>query len=483
MQLEKKLIGRALEIEKLDKMLHAKQADFLAVYGRRRVGKTFLIRQHLKPNIIFDLSGKKEGELQEQLDNFFEEYIKRTKSKKIKQAPTTWQEAFKLLTTYISSLPKKKTKYVIFLDEMPWMDTPKSKFISALDFFWNQHASNMDNVLLIACGSATSWIRKKLIQARGGLHNRVTQRMKLIPFTLHETDLYIKSCGIKMPQYQILELYMAMGGIPFYLKEITRGKTATQLIDDICFSKQGLLQGEYEQLYHSLFKNADNHIVIIEALAKKPQGITRADIAAVTKLSEGTLSRTLEELCECDFVSIYMPFINKKKDAIYKLTDLYSLFYLKFIKPNKGGGNKTWEQLSKQTTYKAWSGYAFENICMAHTQQIKTALGISGIYTQTSAWKFRGNDTLPGAQIDMVIDRADQAINICEAKFTKENFVVTKKYSEELRAKKTIFKTATKTKKLLFTTLLSTYPVLKNNYYLEEIDNEITMDILFEAAK
>ncbi|MEP7376438.1 MAG: ATP-binding protein [Chitinophagaceae bacterium] len=477
-----KLIGREPEIEKLDRILLSGQAEFLAVYGRRRVGKTFLIRQHLKNNIVFDFTGTKDGTKEQQLQHFFDEYRKRVGARREKLAPSTWFEAFRYLVKYLKSLRKKKQKHVVFIDEMPWLDNPKSNFISALEFFWNQHISAMDNVVLIACGSASSWIKKKLINARGGLYNRVTQRMKLEAFNLHETGLFIDARGAKLTQYQIVEIYMVMGGIPFYLKEITKGKSATQLIDDICFSPNGLLQGEYAQLYHSLFKNADHHIKIIETLASKPQGMTRLDIAGKTRLSEATLSRSLEELVECDFISFYEPLINKRKEAIYKLTDLYSLFYLKYIKANRNGGKGTWEQLSNKSTFTAWSGYAFENICMLHIGQIKKALGISGIYSSTGSWLFKGNDTLPGCQIDMIIDRADQSINLCEAKFTKENFAISKSYAAQLRMKKSIFRQATKTKKVTFNTLLTTYPALKNEHYLGEIDNEVTMDKLFKPA-
>ena len=474
------IVGREKEKEKLDKILQSNQAEFLALYGRRRVGKTFLIRQHLKNNIVFDLSGTKEGAKEQQLHNFFGEYLLRTEGRKETQTPQTWHQAFDYLAKYLSELPQTAAKYVVFLDEMPWLDTPKSEFISALEFFWNQHVSKMDNVLLIACGSASSWIRKNLINARGGLYNRVTQRIKLMPFNLYETALFVQNLGVNLPQYQILELYMVMGGIPFYLKEIEKGKSAIQLIDEICFSSQGLLNEEYNQLYHSLFRNAEYHITIIETLAARPQGMTRTEIATDTKINEAALTKTLEELVECDFISIFLPFLNKKKDAVYKLTDLYSLFYLKFIKHNKGTGSKIWEQLSKQSNYTAWSGYAFENICMMHIPQIKSALGISGVYTKHSSWKFKGDDALPGAQIDMVIDRADQIIHICEAKFTKENYALNNDYSARLRLRKTIFKQATETKKAVFTTLLTTYAALQNKYYLEEIDSEITMDKLFE---
>lgn len=475
-----KIIGRDKEKARLDKIMASNQAEFLALYGRRRAGKTFLIRQYLKKNIVFDISGSQNGSKTQQISDFFDEYLTRTQAQRETQMPKTWQIAFRYLAKYLSELPENGSKYVVFIDEMPWMDTPKSEFISALEFFWNQHISKMDNILLIACGSASSWIRKNLINAKGGLYNRITQRIKLMPFNLYETNLFLQNNGVNLPQYQILELYMAMGGIPFYLNEVEKGKSIPQLIDDICFSPQSLLAEEYEQLYHSLFRNAELHVAIIETLAAKPQGMTRNEIANATKIAESPLSRTLEELVECDFITLFPPFLNKKKESIYKLTDLYSLFYLKFIQKNKNSGSKTWEQLSKQNTYTAWSGYAFENICLMHTDQIKAALGISGVFTQHSSWKFKGNDVLTGAQIDMVIDRADQIIHICEAKFTKDNFGINNVYAEQLRLRKSIFRQATQTKKAIFTTLLTTYPALKNKYYLEEIDNEISMDKLFE---
>lgn len=474
------LIGREQETEKLDSLLRSPQAEFLAVYGRRRVGKTFLVRHYLKNNIIFDIAGSQAGNKEQQLRNFFEELQSRAKNKKKLEPPSNWHDAFAALTAYLKKLSKLKTKQVIFVDEMPWLDTAKSEFIPALEFFWNQHASKINNVLLIACGSASYWIKKKLINARGGLHNRVTQRIKLLPFNLHETELFIKNKGIHLPRYQILELYMAMGGIPFYLNQLTKGKNSAQLIDNICFSKNGLLYGEFAQLYHSLFKNADYHAAVIATLAAQPQGVTRQALAAKTKLSEGSLSRTLEELNDCDFIAVFDPYINKKKESVYKLTDLYSLFYLRFIKPNKISGSGTWKQLSGGSRFAAWSGYAFENICIMHIQQVKAALGIQGVFSIVNSWMFRGNDALPGAQIDMIIDRGDNTINLCEAKFTRDNFALTKSYAGQLKLKKAIFRQVSQTKKATFTILLTTYPALKNKYYMDEIENEITMDKLFE---
>jgi uncharacterized protein len=475
-----KIIGRDAEKRQIEKLLASDQAEFLALYGRRRVGKTFFVREYLQNSLVFDISGSKSGDKSQQISNFFDEYLIRTEAKLETKVPNSWHQMFTYLARYLQTLGTPKFgKHVVFLDELPWMDTPKSEFIQALEFFWNQYASKLKHVLLIGCGSATSWIRKHLLQARGGLYNRVTARMKLYPFNLYETQQFIQSKGITLPNYQVLELYLAMGGIPFYLNGIENGKTATQLIDQICFSENGLLYDEYSQLYYSLFRNAELHITIIESLAQKPNGMTRVDIAKTTKMAEGNLARTLEELTECDFVTKFQAYQHKKKESIYKLTDFYSLFYLKFIAPNKGAGKRIWEQLSKQQQYISWSGYAFENVCATHIDQIKAALGVSGVYTQHTAWKFTATPELPGAQIDLVIDRADQCIHLCEAKFTKDNFVPTKEFAENVIQKKTVFQQATNTKKAVFFTLLSTYPALKNTYYKQAIDQEITMDALF----
>ncbi len=429
--------------------------------------------------MVFDFSGAYNVEKNTQLENFFSEYLTRTKAKKETTIPDSWNEAFRYLASYLQGL-RKNRKQVVFIDELPWLDTHKSGFVSALEYFWNQYVVKMDNIVLVVCGSANSWIQKKIFKSKGGLYNRVTQRIKLEPFTLAETELLFKSNKVKLSRYQIIELYMAMGGIPHYLKEVQVGKSSIQSIDEICFSKDGLLYDEFNQLYPSIFNNAENHLAIINALSKKPQGLTRKELVKSSKLTDGGIvSRTITELEEAGFISIHLPFLKKKKDAIFKLADFYSLFYYKFIKNNRNMGKGSWEKICKTASYKAWSGYAFENVCFAHIAQIKIALGIAGIHSNTSSWKHIGNKELPGAQIDLLIERDDHVINLCEAKFTKEPFLLNNTYAKKLREKMLIFKEATKTKHTIFNTILTTYPSIKNEYHLEQIQSEVTMDALF----
>ncbi len=474
------VIGRNDEIAIFKKLLQSRKAEFLAVYGRRRVGKTFLIKQVFQKNMIFQFSGAYEVEMPIQLDNFYRAFTEQTKGKTKLPAPNNWFEAFHMLAVYAQKASKRKTKAVIFLDELPWLDTPKSRFVSALGFFWNSHIVDLSNVILVICGSASSWINKKIFRNRGGLHNRVTERINLKPFSLAETEALCKHKKLRLTRYQITQIYMAFGGIPFYLDELTTGKSAIQIIDEVCFSKHGLLKTEYHELYHSLFKNADNHIKIVEALASKPYGLTKTELSKITKLPlSGSLLRPLEELEACQFISYHHPVFNMKRNGIYRLIDLYTLFYLKFIKRAKQ--NISFENISTSHAYKVWSGYAFENVCMLHIAQIKKALGISGISAAALSWKFLGNQYYKGTQIDLVIDRADNVINLCEIKFHNKEFTINKAYfTNTLRHKRWAFLDQAKTKKAIYTVLISTFGAVKNKYYFGEIQREVLLDDLFE---
>ena len=474
------IIGRAPEKNKLKKLLTSTEAEFLIVYGRRRVGKTFLIREYFNKNLVFDFTGAFNANIDTQLENFFGEYLGRTKGQKETNIPNSWTRAFKYLADYLSTLSKKE-KHVVFIDELPWLDTHKSGFVSAFEFFWNQYVSKMSHIVLVGCGSATSWIQKKILKAKGGLYNRTTSKIRLEPFNLAETAAYLKHKKIKLTQYQIILLYMVMGGIPFYLREVERGLSAEQVIDHICFNKSGLLFDEYEQLYPSIFSQHENHIAIMQSLASKPNGLTRNKLVQLSKLADGGLfTRTITELIDAGFIEILYPFGKIKRQSVYKIADFYSLFYYKFIKKNKGSGKGTWLRIAKSSSFKAWSGYAFESICLKHIDQIKKSLGISGMWTNTVSWTFNGNKELPGSQIDLIIDREDQMIVLCEAKFTQENFMMTKKYANQLRQKEVVFKAITKTKKSIMNVLITTYPAFKNEAYLDLVDKEIIIDDLFK---
>jgi uncharacterized protein len=475
------LIGRILEKNILEESLNSPMAELIAVYGRRRVGKTYLIRTVYEKEITFEISGVHNEGLFQQLENFTSLLTEFAGTTIPFQKPKNWFEAFGMLQKYLEQKKIKNKKQVIFFDEFPWLNTHKSRFLSAFEHFWNSWASRQNNLIVVICGSAASWMIQKVIRNKGGLHNRVTRRMRLIPFNLSETEDYLKSKRIKIDRYQIIQLYMVMGGIPHYLKEIKVGQSFVQMIDNICFNKDGLLNDEFKSLYISLFDNATNHINVVRALAKKYSGLNRNEIIEVCNLSTGGgTSVILEELEESGFITSYIPFNKKSNEIIYKLTDEYSLFYLKFIESNRNYGDGTWTKKAQSSSWKSWSGLAFETICLTHIKAIKKALGISGIYSEESVWRFQGNEEDEGTQIDLLIDRQDFCINVCEIKFSKDEFIIDKKYANELKQKLKVFERKTKTKKTLFLTMISTFGVKSNEYKLNLVQQNITMESLFD---
>ncbi|MDR1757553.1 MAG: ATP-binding protein [Bacteroidales bacterium] len=365
----------------------------------------------------------------------------------------------------------------MFIDEMPWMDTQKSDFLTGLDFFWNAYASAEKNIVLIVCGSASSWIVKKLLKNRGGLHNRVTQQIVLQPFTLKETEEYFMAKGIALSRYQMAESYMIFGGVPYYLSLFQKKYGLSQNVDNLCFNQNGKLRDEFEELYASLFNNYENHIAIVKALSTKTKGLMRSEIVDLTKLPNGgNFTKTLQELELCGFIRKYNAFEKKQKEAIYQLIDNFTLFYYNFMAENRSGDEHFWTNLLENPTHRAWSGYAFEQVCLSHITQIKRKLGILGVHTKTSSWRCKTEEG--GAQIDLLIERNDNVINLCEIKYSKAEFVIDKKYNAELRGKKELFHRESKTRKALHQTLITTFGI-KHNEYWGEVQSEVILDDLF----
>jgi len=472
------LVGRKEEQALLHEALQSDRAEMVAVFGRRRVGKTFLVKQTYQDHIVFELTGLQRSSHEEQLQNFSNQLGIFSQSPVPVKTPTNWLDAFFMLAKFLDQQPEGK-KRVVFFDEVPWLAGNKSGFITGLGWFWNSWAETR-NIVVVICGSAASWMIQKIVNDRGGLHNRITKRVFLAPFTLSETEAYLQSRNIIYNRYQIIQIYMALGGIPHYLYEIKAGKSATQNINDICFSKNGLLRDEFSRLYAALFANSDNHIAAVRALAQSRQGLTRPAIVKNAQLPEGgNTSKVLEELEQSGFITSYYPFGKRKKDMLYRLTDEYSLFYLRFIEHNKDSGSDTWNQLSQTQPAKVWSGYAYENTCLKHLPNIKKALGISGVYTQSSTFFQKGTDEEKGAQIDLVLDRNDQIINLFEIKFYNTEFSLSEADAKALRNQMWTFKEKTKTKKHLMIVLLTTFGLEHNKHSLGLVEKVLTLDDLF----
>lgn len=470
------IIGRKKEIQKLDAIVQSKKSEFLTVYGRRRVGKTFLIREYFGYQFDFQVSGLANADTSQQLFNF--DSALRKQSTLVFETPSSnWLIAFQRLEEHLESIKKTERK-VVFFDELSWFDTHGSDFVMGLEHFWNSWAGNRKDVLLIVCGSAASWMINVLINNTGGLHNRITQKMKIEPFTLQETEQMLQAKNCMLDRYQIVQLYMAIGGIPYYLDAVQPHLSTPQNIQELLFDKSGLLHNEFFNLYRSLFKKYEIYEKVVSVLATKNEGLQRSDIIRLSGIpSGGTLTKVLADLEESGFITAYFSLDNKQKNTIYRLSDYYTAFYFRFIQAGKYHGENVWLNLLDHPAHRAWQGFVFEQICMDHIGQIKKALGISGVLSNHAAW--RGGTTDKMAQIDLLIDRRDQVVNLCECKFSLGPVTIDKDYAEKLRAKIQVFKTVTKTRKAVFLTMITTYGVEKNAHANMLVQNEVTMDDLF----
>lgn len=474
MKNKEKMIGREQETKLLKEYLNSDRSEFIAVYGRRRVGKTFFIRQVVGDKACFALTGMENADMKDQLTNFY--FTLRRVFPKATQ-PKSWIEAFDELETYLEKRPKGKK--ILVIDELPWLDTVRSKFIAALERFWNGWASARKDIKLIVCGSATSWMIDKIINNRGGLHNRKTHQIYVAPFTLNESQRYFRAYGFSYRQKEVAECHMVMGGVAYYYSLMRPEESVAQNIDRLFFAPNGELQNEFDNLYHSLYKKAGDHIAIVSAMASKAKGLTRKQLLEITKLNNNKkFTKMLEELEKCGFIRTYVPFGETKRDKLFQLTDAFTLFHFHFAKENKYQDEAFWTHSLNSSRYRAWSGYAFEILCLNHITQIKKALGISGIQSRACCWMWKGDGTNKGAQIDLVIDRADQTVNICEMKFSKSTYEITKSDDENFDNKMNVFLRQTKTKKSLMLTLITSFGITKNKYS-GHVQNQVVIENLF----
>lgn len=470
------IVGREKEIKILENAYKDDYSHFIAIYGRRRIGKTFLIRECYDERFVFQHAGLSNGTLKEQLFAF--DSSLKDAGLILDKKSNNWLEAFNKLKDLIKKNTMKRK--IIFIDELSWMDTPKSDLIKALENFWNSFASARKDIILVVCTSATSWMLNKIIHNKGGLYNRLTENIHLNSFTLYECEQFLKAKNILFSRKQILDFYMIFGGVPFYWNFIEKGLSLSQNIDKMLFDKDALLKDEFKYLYASIFKKPEKYLLIIEALGKKKIGMTREELLEATGIENtGNFSLKLEELESCGFIRKYNSFGMNKKNAIYQLIDNFTLFYYKFIAEGVDDYN-FWSNQINTPAINTWMGLSFERVCLGHINQIKNKLGISGVLTNINSWYCKPNldEGVFGSQIDLLIVRKDQVINLCEMKYSNSDFIVTDSFDKSMRHKIHDLQLVTKTKYAIYPTLITTYGVVENSYS-SEIQNIITLEDLF----
>ena len=469
-------IGRKKELQLLHEIQNDDSSHFLAIYGRRRVGKTFLIREAFDYRFAFQHAGLSDSGMKGQIFAFVSSL--KDAGYEVKKQPKNWLEAFEYLKDLIRKSSEKKK--IIFIDELSWMDTPKCDLMVALENFWNGFASARKDIVLIVCASATSWMLSKVVHNKGGLYNRLTEQIHLRTFCLEECEEYVKNSGLAFNRNQILQYYMIFGGVPYYWGFLKKGLSLSQNIDRILFEKDAPLRDEFKYLYASVFKKPENYVKIIEALGTKKVGMTREEIINAAKISNsGDLTTKLEELESCGFIRKYYAFGMKKKNAIYQLMDCFTLFYFKFLK-SQPTDEHFWTNQINTPLVNTWMGLAFERVCMEHIEQIKVKLGISGVLTEVNSWYCKADldNGVFGSQIDMLIVRKDQVINLCEMKYSQSEYTITEKVDRNIRNKISDLITVSGTKYAIYPTIITTYGLVENSYS-QEVQSVVTMDDLF----
>ena len=469
------MVGRVKEQRKLRELFDSNESEFVVVYGRRRIGKTYLVRETFDGEFAFCHSGLARSGMMKQLQLFRSSL----KEYGYEDCPrlTNWIDAFDALKVAVKKC--ELTRKVVFIDEMPWMDTPKSGFVSALENFWNGWASARKDILLVVCGSATSWIIDKVLKNKGGLHDRVTEEISLAPFSLHECEEYAESRGLGYSRRMVMEAYMALGGVPYYWRMLRRGMSPAQDFDELFFSPTGRLRREFDELYASLFKRKEPYVAIVTALGAKGDGLTRDELLSASGLADGGRSgRYLEELEECGFIRRFQAMGMRTKGAVYQLVDCFTLFYLNFCEGGNAG-NRRWTDRLETAEYYNWAGHAFERVCLLHVRKIKRALEIGGVRTSEYAWRGADAEGRP-AQIDMLIDRNDGIVDICEMKYTREPYALTEGEWDRIAVRRKALRDSSSTRKAIHVVMVTDLP-MSHNAWSKEVSGFVTSEDLFAS--
>lgn len=464
-----RLIGRKQETEELRELYNSDRAEFVAVYGRRRVGKTFLVDETLGRHITFRHAGLspidengKQHLMKDQLLHFYHSLL--SQGMKKSHQPTSWLEAFYMLEVHLQNIDDG-SRQLVFIDELPWMDTPRSKFVMALEGFWNGWACHRHNLMLVVCGSANSWMLDNLVNNHGGLYGRVTYEIRLMPFTLKECEAFFQSRGIRMSRYDIVQSYMMLGGIPFYLNYFKKGLSLAQNIDHLFYAPSAKLRDEYDRLFASVFSNPDEMKRMVACLSTRHAGYTRQEILKRTGIDDsGSATKMLRALEASNFILKYQPFGKGKREECYKLTDSFCMFYLRWVEGHKSMNPDFWMLNQTSSSVSSWRGIAFEEVCLSHIRQIKAGLGIAGVSSEQSAWSVKGDDEKEGTQIDLLINRKDNVVNMCEMKFYGEEFTVTKAYERKLAHRQILLSEMVSRRTVIHPVLITTYGLTYNEY-------------------
>ena len=415
-------VGREREIELLKALFGRGKASMVVCRGRRRIGKSTLIQQFGRRAATFlEFQGlpPREGLTnQGQLNAFSEQLAMKTALPKLKLE--SWGQAFALLASVI-----KEERTVVFLDEISWMAGKDRDFAGQLKIAWDTQFKRYSSLVLIACGSVSSWIDKSILNSAGFM-GRISLDLMLSDLPLHHCDKFWGQKSDRISAGEKLRILSVTGGVPRYLEEIDVSISAEQNIKQMCFSREGILFSEFDRIFHDIFsRRADTYRKIVASLAAGDRPLS--DICkAIGMDRSGVLSRYLEDLTMSGFVakdSTYRPGSNRRaRLAKYRLRDNYLRFYLRYIEPVK----HTVEQglyedvdLESLIEWDVIMGFQFENLVLNNLRSVCKALSINmNTVLSASPYFQRKTRSHEACQIDLLI-QTRHTLYVCEIRFRK----------------------------------------------------------------
>lgn len=480
------IIGREEELATISRLYTSERSEFLALYGRRRVGKSFLIEEAMENKFTFmtvglfikvdkDDAEKVESYRQQQLRHFYSSLLEYGLPEEGNPAPTNWLDAMNLLKKLL--LSKRSRRKVVFIDELPWLAGPQSsELVSELGFFWNQWARKRKDILLIVCGSATSWMIDNVIREYEGLYGRVTETIALKPFTLAECERYWEKRGFHLSRYEVALTYMVIGGVPYYMDSFRPDRTMADNINTIYFNKDKARQ-EFKDVYAGLYSSSEVYINVIRQLGKRFYGMSRTELLeALDKKGGGNFSDVLENLIDSGIIRSYTLYGSPRKQTVYQLMDFFTLFYLRFC---ENTDFTSWRSVQRSKPFYSWAGNSFELLVVEHIQQLADALRIKE-YATPFSWS---GDTPDGdeAQIDLVIPAtAERADYICEMKFSEGKYILKEEDADDITRHIEALKNSSihKLSHSIYVVLVTSFGVTESKHR-SHLNDIVTLDSLF----
>lgn len=471
------MVGRVQERRCLDRCDGSDKSELVCVYGRRRVGKTFLVEQTLGPFFAFHVVGSKDAATSSQLREFGLELTDRGDPNP--NPPADWREAFNRLYKVITAPDAPRSphgKAVVFIDEFPWFAKQRSDFLSAFSTFWNRRSTTGQKLLVVICGSATSWVIEHVLESAGDMAARVTESIFLKPFALAETKEYFDSRGFGWDERSLIETQMVFGGLPYFFSLMSPHQSLAQSIDRLCLRPRAQLRDETMILLESTMRRSRLYVELFALLAQHRYGVPKAEAMRLLGHSTNQFIKATAEAVKCGYVHEYKNLSKPQNPKYLMLVDPFILFHYRLIEPAHGDSPRSWADfVADQERYTAWRGNAFEIVCLQHVRQLKSALGIGGVLTKEYPWASARK--AGGAQVDLVIERADRIVNLCEMKFTDAPYELTSAVEQELVRKREVFREETGTRLALKTVLVSAQGTA--GYHDSQIAQIITADDLF----